>query len=178
MMNMVRAILELQKRELEDRRNEEYIERETKLDIKNPKFLTEGAVFVTINRQGNLRGCIGHLHPVTSLYESIQKNAVAASTNDPRFPPMTPEELKDMEVEITILSPLVPVKNLEDIVVGKHGLYMFKDGQGGILLPQVPVNFGWDRDEFLRQLSLKAGLQPDSYKSGATILSFTAEIIQ
>lgn len=150
----------------------------TDAEITNRKLLAEGAAFVTINRNGSLRGCIGHIHPVMSLYESVRKNAVAASSMDPRFPPMSPGELNDIEVEISVLSPLVPLKDPMDVVVGRDGLYIMKDGRGGILLPQVPVAFGWNREEFLKQVSMKAGLPPDAWKQGATLLRFSAEVIK
>ncbi|HMK49843.1 MAG TPA: AmmeMemoRadiSam system protein B [Thermodesulfovibrionales bacterium] len=149
----------------------------TEKEIKNPKFLADGAVFVTIKEDSSLRGCIGHVRAVMPLYQSIIKNAVAASSSDPRFPPMKKEELKDAELEISILSPLAPVNNISDIKVGKHGLVIRKGYQSGLLLPQVASEYGWDRETFLRQLCKKAGLPDDSWKD-ADLYSFTAEIIK
>ena len=143
----------------------------------NPKFRADGAAFVTIKKNSALRGCIGHVQAVMPLYQSVIKNAVAASSSDPRFPPMKKEELKDIEVEISILSPLSPVKNVSDIQVGKHGLLIRRGNQSGLLLPQVASEFGWDRETFLRQLCRKAGLPDDSWKD-ADLYSFTAEIIK
>jgi MEMO1 family protein len=143
----------------------------------NPKFKADGAVFVTIKKGGDLRGCIGHIRPVMPLYQSVIKNAVAASSGDPRFPPMNKEELKSIEVEISILSPLVAVNNTNDIRVGKHGLVIRKGYRSGLLLPQVASEYGWDRETFLRQVCRKAGLPDDAWKD-AELYSFTAEVIK
>jgi|Deesub1362A_J573_1020465.scaffolds.fasta_scaffold00087_22 hypothetical protein len=148
------------------------------IEVENPKLMTDGAVFVTINKNGHLRGCIGHIYPVMPLYESVLRNAIAACSKDPRFPPMKEYELKDMEIEISILSYLVPLKDVKDIEIGKHGLYIIKGQKAGLLLPQVPVEYGWDRETFLKQVSLKAGLPEDAWKNGASLYTFTAEIIR
>lgn len=149
----------------------------SEVEIKNPKFRANGAVFVTIKNSGNLRGCIGHIQAVMPLYESIRKNAIAACSGDPRFPPMKKEELKDMDIEISILSPFVPLKDVKDIQVGKHGLYIMKGIQSGLLLPQVATEFRWDRNAFLENVCLKAGLPRDAWKD-ADIYTFTAEILR
>ena len=145
--------------------------------IVKPKFRTDEAVFVTVKKSGRLRGCIGNIQPVMPLYQAVMKNAVAASTGDPRFPPMTEEELKDIDVEISILSPLSSLKNISEIQVGKHGLVIRKGSQSGLLLPQVASEFGWDRDTYLEQLCSKAGLPKGSWRE-ADIYTFTAEIIK
>ena len=147
------------------------------IEIKNPKFKTDGAVFVTIKEKGSLRGCIGHIQAMMPLYKSIINNAIAACSSDPRFPPMTKEELKDMDIEISILSPFMPLKDVKNIQVGKHGLYIVKGMQSGLLLPQVPTEFGWSRDEFLEHLCTKAGLPKDAWKD-ADLYTFTAEIVR
>jgi len=147
------------------------------VEMQNQKFKTDGAVFVTIKKNGSLRGCIGHVQVVMPLYQSVIKNAVAACSSDPRFPPMTKEELKDIDVEISILSPLNVLKDVKDIQVGKHGLVIRKGMQSGILLPQVPTEFGWDRDTFLKHLSTKAGLPENAWRD-ADLYTFTAEIIK
>lgn len=147
------------------------------VEIKDPKLAANGATFVTIKRNNNLRGCIGNLQPVMPLYRSVIMNAVSASSRDPRFSPMAREELKDMEVEISILSPFEPLKDIKQIEIGKHGLFLVKGQNSGLLLPQVPTEFGWDTKTFLEQLSLKAGLSKDAWKD-AELFSFTAEIIK
>jgi len=146
-------------------------------EIANPKLKAEGAVFVTINKKGHLRGCIGHIQPIMPLYQSVIKNAVAACSSDPRFPPMKEEELKDIDIEISILSPLKPLKDVEMIQVGKHGLFIVKGTRRGILLPQVATEYERDRETFLQQICSKAGLQKDAWKT-ADLYTFTAEIIK
>lgn len=146
-------------------------------DVKNPKLKARGAVFVTIKRNGSLRGCIGHIQPIMPLYQSVMKNAIAASSSDPRFPPMKKEELKDMDVEISVLSPLESVKDTKNIQIGKHGLYIVKGMQSGLLLPQVAEEFKWDRNTFLEQICVKAGLPKDAWRD-AELYTFTAEIIK
>ena len=157
----------------------EYVKsgRVLEVEMKDPKLRADGAVFVTIKEKGSLRGCIGHVRAVMPLYQSVIKNAIAASSGDPRFPPMRKEELKEIEIEISVLSPLTLVKEVKDIRVGKHGLVIRKGQLSGLLLPQVPVEFGWDRETFLQQLCVKAGLPGDSWKA-AELHSFTAEIIK
>jgi hypothetical protein len=147
------------------------------METKNTKFKTDGAVFVTIKEKGSLRGCIGHIQAVMPLYQSIIKNAVAACSSDPRFPPIKKEELKDMEIEVSILSPFVPLIDVRNIQVGKHGLYIIKGMQSGILLPQVATELGWDRDAFLEHVCIKAGLPKDAWKN-AELYTFTAEILK
>jgi hypothetical protein len=147
------------------------------VDIKNPKLKNDGAVFVTIKEHGALRGCIGHVQAVMPLYQSVVKNAIAASSGDPRFPPMTKDELGDIDVEISILSPMQRVKDVREIEIGRHGLVIRKDSRSGLLLPQVPLEQGWDRETFLRQICAKAGLPENAWKE-ADLYSFTAEIIK
>lgn len=147
------------------------------LEIQNPKLKSDGAVFVTIKKNGVLRGCIGHIQPMMPLYQSVLKNAISACSSDPRFPPLKKEELKDIEVEISVLSPLNIVENINDIQIGKHGLVISKGSRRGILLPQVAIENRWDRETFLEQLCFKAGLPPRAWKE-AELYSFTAEIIK
>ncbi len=147
------------------------------LDINDKRLKANAATFVTINKNGRLRGCIGNIHPFMPLYKSVIRNAVSACSGDPRFPPMNKEELKNMDVEISILSPLEPFSNIQDIVIGKHGLYLIKGHNSGLLLPQVAEEYNWDTITFLEQLSIKAGLPRDAWKS-AKLYRFTAEIIR
>ena len=147
------------------------------IEINTPRLKADGAVFVTIKINGLLRGCIGHIQPFTPLYQSVIRNAVAACSSDPRFPPMKEEELKHMDVEISILSPLRPLKDVKNIQIGKHGLFIVKGIQSGLLLPQVATELGWNRDTFLEQVCTKAGLPKDAWKD-AELYVFTAEIIK
>jgi|Deesub1362A_J573_1020465.scaffolds.fasta_scaffold03798_8 hypothetical protein len=144
-------------------------------EIKDERLLAKGATFVTIKKHGILRGCIGDIVPRLPLYKSVIKNAVFACSRDPRFRPVSKDELNDLEIEISILSPLKEVKDVKDIRIGRDGLYIVKGGRSGLLLPQVPLEFGWDRDEFLRHVCMKAGLPPDAWRD-ARLYSFTAEV--
>ena len=132
---------------------------------------------MTLHERGELRGCIGYVEAVKPLYEAVSEMAVAASTEDPRFPPVQVEELDNIEIEITALSPLRPLPSPDSVVVGKHGLVIRKGFRSGLLLPQVPVEQGWNREQFLTHTCLKAGLPPDSYKDkDAQLFSFTGQV--
>jgi AmmeMemoRadiSam system protein A len=133
--------------------------------------------FVTLKREGRLRGCIGSLVGSMPLYETVQKMAIRAATTDPRFPPVRAEELPFLEIEISVLGPLRPIERIEEIVVGMHGLVMVHGNHSGVLLPQVAVENGWDRKTFLEHLSRKAGLRSNAWKSeDSRIYVFTAEV--
>lgn len=147
------------------------------IEIRDPKLTSNGATFVTINKKGALRGCIGNIFPNMPLYRSVITNAVSASTKDPRFQPMTKSELTDMEVEVSILSPFEPLKDIRDIVLGKHGLYLVKGNYRSVFLPQVPVEQGWNLDTYLEKLAQKAGLPKDGWKD-AELYVFTAEVVK
>ncbi|TAL23537.1 MAG: AmmeMemoRadiSam system protein B [Nitrospirae bacterium] len=146
-------------------------------DMKNPRLKANASTFVTINRLGQLRGCIGNPEPLMPLFISVIRNAVSACSKDFRFTPMTRAELRDMEIEISILSPFEPLSDVSSIEIGRHGLLIVKGQYSGLLLPQVPGHFGWDRTAFLENLCMKAGLPKDSWKD-AKLYSFTAEIIK
>src|SRR5262245_21436372 len=133
----------------------------------SPELLERRGVFVTLNRLGALRGCIGVPEPVSPLFQAAQECAVSAARADPRFFPITSVELPDLEIEISVLSPLEPVEDIESIVIGLHGLLLHHQGRRGLLLPQVAVEHGWDREEFLEQLCRKARLPATAWKEGA-----------
>jgi len=136
------------------------------------------AVFVTWRwaRSGELRGCIGHLHPVHSLSEAVAVNAVAAAIRDPRFEPVTPEELSDLSVEISVLSAFEEIAP-ESVEAGRHGLVIEARGRRGLLLPQVAREQGWTARELLEHTCLKAGLDVEDWRSGdAKLQAFTAEV--
>lgn len=148
------------------------------ISINGEALLTRSGVFVTLKKNGQLRGCIGYLYPVKALYKAVADNTVLAATKDNRFPAVTRDEVKDIEIEISVLSPLRRVLNTNDIVVGRDGLFIEKDGKSGLLLPQVAQEFGWGRAELLENLCVKAGLGKDDWKSAeARIYSFTAVLI-
>ena len=139
------------------------------------KLAAAGAAFVTLTKNGRLRGCIGYTEAVAPLFKVVQECAVAAATEDPRFPPVTPNELPSLRVEISVLTPLVPIRP-EEVEVGRHGLMVSQGRMRGLLLPQVPVDFGWDAETFLDQTCVKAGLPPSAWRHGATLRAFTAEV--
>jgi len=139
------------------------------------KLAAPGAAFVTLTKNGRLRGCIGYTEAVAPLFKVVQECAVAAGTEDPRFPPVSPDELPSLRVEISVLTPLVPIRPGE-VEVGRHGLMVAQGGMRGLLLPQVPVEWGWDRETFLEQTCVKAGLPPSAWRHGATLQAFTAEV--
>jgi AmmeMemoRadiSam system protein A len=107
--------------------------------------------FVTIHRHGALRGCIGNFFSDQPLINTIEEMAVAASSHDPRFPPVSPVELEELDLEISVLSPLREIDDVSEIKVGEHGIYIVSPHGRGVLLPQVATEYGWDRDTFLDQ---------------------------
>ena len=131
--------------------------------------------FTTLHLHDALRGCIGFVFPNQPLYRTVAETARAAAFEDPRFEPVTQAEADEVKVEISILSALLAI-NPEDVVPGKHGLVVTFGSRRGLLLPQVPVEWGWDRESFLTQTCLKAGLAPDAWLRGAQLQAFTAEI--
>jgi AmmeMemoRadiSam system protein A len=135
-----------------------------------------GAAFVTLTHRGSLRGCIGYTEAVAPLYRTVQECAVAAATEDPRFPPVTLFEIQEIVFSISVLAPSRPIRP-EEVRVGTHGLVVTHEGRRGLLLPQVAVEHGWDAETFLSQACIKAGLPPDAWRLGATIEAFTAEVI-
>ncbi|MBX7246555.1 MAG: AmmeMemoRadiSam system protein A [Candidatus Sumerlaeaceae bacterium] len=116
--------------------------------------------FVSLHLHGELRGCIGIIEPTHPLAEAVIHNAIAAANRDPRFVPVTPRELKELEIEISVLGPLEPITHISEIVVGRHGLFIDSRAVRGLLLPQVATEYGWDSREFLEHTYRKAGLQP------------------
>jgi len=136
-------------------------------------------VFVSLSKAGKLRGCIGYIQPVKPLFLAVQDMAIEAAANDPRFKPVTKAEFKDIDLEISALSRLKKIKDVSDISVGRDGLYIIKGGQSGLLLPQVAVEWGWNRDEFLRQVCIKAGLPEDAWREkDAVLYRFCADVFR
>jgi len=140
-----------------------------------PHLAEPRGAFTTLHLHGRLRGCIGYVLPKHSLFQTVAETAQAAAFDDPRFAPVTEEEARLLRVEISVLSPLKPIRP-EEVEVGLHGLVVSKGGRRGLLLPQVPVEWGWDRETFLAQTCLKAGLPPDSWMQDAVLQAFTAEV--
>ena len=143
------------------------------------KFAYNSGVFVTLNKKENLRGCIGFPTPVKKLYQSLVDASIASATEDPRFPQVQYEELNDISFEVTILTPpeeirvTNPREYLAKIKVGRDGLIVKWEFGSGLLLPQVPVEYGWNEEEFLDHTCEKAGAPPDCWKrKGTTVLRF------
>lgn len=130
--------------------------------------------FVTLHKHSMLRGCIGDIFPQRPLYIVVMDQAINAAVNDSRFAPVQEEELNDIELEISALTPPRPVSSYEEIIPGKHGIVLSKHGHSAVFLPQVATEQGWNLETTLSQLSLKAGLSQDSWKKGATFLVFEA----
>lgn len=145
-------------------------------ETEDPQLLRPSGAFVTLRKAGELRGCIGHLRADTPLYRVVQEMAVAAATEDPRFPPLTRQELESVQLEISVLSPFHRLTDPMQVEVGKHGLLIIKGGKQGLLLPQVAVEEGWGREEFLEGLCQKAGLPKGCWQEGASLYTFTAMI--
>ncbi len=153
------------------------------------KFFEKCGVFVTIStlKRGRkeLRGCIGYPYPTNPLVEAVIDAAIQASTQDPRFESMTAKELDNVVFEVSVLTPPEPVHTdkpeeyVKTIKVGEHGLIVEKGFYKGLLLPQVPVEWGWGEEEFLCQCCMKAGLPPDSWLTkGAKIYKFSAIVFE
>lgn len=130
--------------------------------------------FTTIYHQGSLRGCVGYVLAVAPLYQTVVDTARAAALEDSRFPPVSSHELPGLTVSLSVLSPLQPIR-AEDVEVGRHGLVVSMGPRRGLLLPQVPVEHGWDRQTFLEQTCRKAGLPLNAWQFGAELQAFTAE---
>ena len=130
--------------------------------------------FTTIYCRGDLRGCVGYVFPIAPLYRTVAETARAAAFEDTRFVPLTSQEVQDLELSISVLSPLRPIRP-EEVEIGRHGLLISMAGQRGLLLPQVPVEHEWDRITFLEQTCRKAGLPSNAWQSAA-IEAFTAEV--
>lgn len=131
--------------------------------------------FVTLHLSSQLRGCVGFIQPSRGLYQTVAEAALNAAFHDPRFLPVSEEEAAGLEVEISVLSPLKPIRP-EEVAVGRHGLVVSRGPYRGLLLPQVAVEQAWDAPTFLEQTCLKAGLPADAWKRGATLQAFTAEV--
>ena len=137
--------------------------------------LTESrGIFVSLHQSDTLRGCIGNIYPAGPLYRSAAECAIAAAVSDPRFMPLMATELSIVEFEISVLSPLHHVGDIQEIEVGRHGLLIRNRNSQGLLLPQVATAFGWGRERFLEETCKKAGLSPDDWKQGASIQCFSA----
>lgn len=136
-----------------------------------------GGVFVTYHRRGRLRGCIGSIIPVESLYRAVVSNALHSAFHDPRFQPVSAGELVEIHIEISVMSPLEEVADPRRVRVGRDGLVLQAAGHTGVFLPQVPVECGWDLETYLRELGNKAGLDEGAvFRKDARLQRFTAQV--
>ncbi len=150
----------------------------TELKKFNPSYFEELGCFVTLKTfEGELRGCIGLIESDRALIDNVIEYAVVASQEDPRFPPIEKEELSELTLEISVMGKVEKVPSIDSIVIGKHGLIMKQGRYKGLLLPQVPVEWGWNLTQFLEHTCMKAGLHREAYKDPATeIFYFSAEV--
>jgi AmmeMemoRadiSam system protein A len=149
----------------------------TTVKATSPVLEERRGAFVSLHRRGQLRGCIGYIDAIKPLLQTVMEMAPAAAFQDPRFRPLQADELADLEIEISVLTPMRLVKSPDEIEVGRDGLYIVKGLNRGLLLPQVATQYHWDRRTFLEQTCNKAGLPSNAWKdSGTQIYIFRAEI--
>ncbi|MCV0366578.1 MAG: TIGR00296 family protein [Nitrosopumilus sp.] len=163
----------------------EYLKNKSKIADSDfhSRFNFESGVFVTINKKDSLRGCIGYPIPIKKLSYGLIDAAISAATQDPRFTPISTDELDKIVFEVTVLTPPVeikvddPLEYLSIIKVGRDGLIVENSYSSGLLLPQVPTEYGWDVEEFLQHTCEKAGINKDSWKEGSTKISIFEGVI-
>ncbi|HUO24890.1 MAG TPA: AmmeMemoRadiSam system protein A [Candidatus Aquilonibacter sp.] len=150
-------------------------ERTISLKIPTRHLAEPRGVFTSLHLAGQLRGCVGYVLPTCALYRAVAETARAAAFDDSRFPPVIKEEAPQLDVELSILSRPEPIR-AEEVEIGRHGLLVSFHGRRGLLLPQVPIEHGWNRETFLDQTCRKAGLPDDAWRKGAALEAFTAEV--
>jgi AmmeMemoRadiSam system protein A len=150
-------------------------DRQLSLTPPTAHFAEPRGAFTSLYLQGKLRGCVGYVLPVSSVYQAVADTARAAAFEDTRFYPVKLEEARHLEIELSILSRPKPIAP-EEIVVGRDGLLIGMFGYRGLLLPQVAVEHSWNRETFLEQTCQKAGLSRDAWQKGASLEAFTAEV--
>lgn len=159
---------------------EEYIRsgKIPEFNVKDPLLKEKRGVFVTLHKKGMLRGCIGYIMPMEELYKAVSKMAIQSSTGDPRFPPVSPEEFDEIEIEISVLTVPERINSVDEIEMGKHGVIVKKGYNQGVFLPQVATETGWSKEEFLNRLCYdKAHLPEDAWKDKDTeIYTFSAQV--
>ena len=143
----------------------------------SPQLALSSGAFVTLHKKGHLRGCIGRFTSTGPITETVQEMAEAAAFEDPRFPPLNQREMADIDLEISVLTPMRQVTDVHEIEVGKHGIYIIRGMNRGVLLPQVATEQHWDRETFLDNTCLKAGLPANAWQDPKTeIYVFSAEV--
>ncbi len=148
---------------------------EAGINLEGPLGENRGA-FVTITAKGRLRGCIGYIEGFKPLAQAVADNGRGAAVADPRFNPITPQELSGLDIEVSALTPMHDINSHKEIKVGKHGILLEKSGRQSVFLPQVATEQGWDLPTTLTHLALKAGLGPDDWRQGAVFRVFEAEV--
>ncbi len=167
------TLLDIVKKTVAAKVNDEDI---PKFTVNSETLKEKRGAFVTLKKSGHLRGCIGYIKAVRPLWETVQEMAVAAAFHDPRFPSLKPDEIRDLTFEVSVLSTLKRIQDINEIEVGKHGLYIVNNYKSGLLLPQVAVEHEWDRESFLKETCYKAGLQAQAWKDKETqIYIFSAD---
>ena len=161
----------------------QYIKERITYQIPDVSVLTENlkakrACFVTYKIEGELRGCIGAIYPSIALYKEVIDKAIASATHDPRFSPVTKDEVDSIHIEISVLSPITPINSLEEYDVSKQGIILEKRGRSALFLPQVATEQGWTKEETLLHLCRKAGLPGDAWRSECHFQIFTAQVFQ
>ncbi len=147
-----------------------------RMEVAEGPLCEHRGAFVTLTLDGQLRGCIGHVTGVEPLWRSVVNNAQGAAFRDPRFTPLKPEELDEVVIEISALSPLEAVEGPDEVIVGSHGLLVERGLSRGLLLPQVAARYGWDAVTFLDQTCRKAGMEPGCWRApDAAIHRFTVD---
>lgn len=161
---------------------EDYVRERKKPELEeaDPELLKENGAFVTLRKGEDLRGCIGNIIGHGPLYLTVRDMAIASATEDPRFSPLTANELKAIKIEISVLSEPKRIANVDEIKLGVHGVIVKRGNRNGLFLPQVALETGWTKEEFLSNLcSHKAGLAPDAWKDKNTeIYVFTAQVFE
>jgi AmmeMemoRadiSam system protein A len=141
----------------------------------SPHLAEPRGAFTTLYYRGGLRGCVGYVLPVTPLYRTIAESARGAAFDDSRFSPVTRDELLELQVSLSVLTSPQPIQ-ADQVEIGRHGLLISLGPYRGLLLPQVPLEQGWDRIAFLEQTCRKAGLPLNAWQAGARLEAFTAEV--
>jgi AmmeMemoRadiSam system protein A len=150
-------------------------QRELSLDPPSAHLAEPRGAFTTLYYRGGLRGCVGYVFPVTSLYRTIAETARGAAFDDSRFSPVTHDENPELKVSLSVLSPPQPIQ-ADEVEIGRHGLLISLGLHRGLLLPQVPLEHRWNRIQFLEQTCRKAGLPLNAWQTGARLEAFTAEV--
>ncbi|MBN1480938.1 AmmeMemoRadiSam system protein A [candidate division KSB1 bacterium] len=147
------------------------------IHVDSSRLFEKLGAFVTLHNDGVLRGCIGYVFAYKPLVETVKEMAVAAAMRDPRFVPVDQEELPFVDIEISVLSPLRDIRDIQEIEIGIHGLYISRGAYSGLLLPQVALEYNWDREAFLEQTCRKAGLPLNAWQDEETSIKiFSAQV--